>query len=308
MKQEPPFSIQIEPVEGCTLACWFCGLQAIRDNGADGVLAVSGKRSTPYKYMALATAQTIADELERLDWNPRIEFAMHGEPTLHSELPDMIAAFRRVRKGALSIMVTTNGAGVIVERKARALFDAGLNTLAIDDYKDAGYVPRIRAWIEAGGYDIGARDIAVFEYPQQREGNPHARTRGKRIVLINDIADNSKGTHQLTNQGGNSLAPLAEPLRERCAKPFREMSVRYDGRIAICCDDWRGQYIIDNVNSTPLDALWNHPRMHAARRALYHARRDLLTPCNVCSVRTYRNGLLPDKHGKLTLPAPEATK
>lgn len=293
MTQTPPFALQIEPVEGCTLACWFCGLQAIRDNKADATLAVHGKISTPYKFMQASTARRVVDEVRRLKWNPRVEFAMHGEPTLHKELPGFVEMFRDY-----STMVTTNGAGVTKIEHVTRLFAKGLRTLAIDDYEQANYVARIREWV----FEMRDFGIHVYEYPRDREGNPHARVREKRIVLIHDISDNTKGTHTLSNQGGNSLPPLEEPLSQRCAKPFRELSVRWNGDVAVCCDDWKGEYIVGNVNNMPLDALWNHPRFEAARRALYHGRRDLLKPCNVCNVRTYRNGLLPDKHGKETLP------
>jgi len=31
--QTPPFSIQIEPTEGCNLGCSFCGLQGMKKKG-----------------------------------------------------------------------------------------------------------------------------------------------------------------------------------------------------------------------------------------------------------------------------------
>ena len=45
MKQDAPNAIQIELVEGCNLACSFCGIQAIRDNKADGPQNIHGKAS-----------------------------------------------------------------------------------------------------------------------------------------------------------------------------------------------------------------------------------------------------------------------
>ena len=49
--QEPPFCIQFELTEGCNLACSFCGIQGIRDNGAHGPSNTTGKNSKPYKFM-----------------------------------------------------------------------------------------------------------------------------------------------------------------------------------------------------------------------------------------------------------------
>lgn len=302
--QEPPFAIQVEPTEGCTLACSFCGLQSIRDNGADAESETHGKNSPPYKFMSLATAKRIATEIRDAHWNPRIEFAMHGEPTVNPLLPEIIKIFRKALPD-VSLMVTTNGSGVTTPERIHALFNAGLNTLAVDNYKHADFVMRMR---RNGCFNL-YEDYQYFRYPRDREGNPHARYFDQRIVVIDDISTNDKGNHQLTNQGSNSFDSLDEPLMKRCAKPFRELSIRWDGNIAICCDDWKGEYKIGNVLNRSLEGIWNDPVWQAARIALYHGRRDMIGVCSGCNVKTYRNGLLPDKLGKETLPKPgEKTK
>jgi MoaA/NifB/PqqE/SkfB family radical SAM enzyme len=135
-QQEPPFAVQVEPVEGCSLACSFCALQTIRDNGADAQLGIHGKNSAPYRLMTLPTARRIASEIARLGWNPRVEFAMHGEPTMHPFLHSIIEEFRKALPKHY-LMVTTNGSGLIKKGRVEMLFAAGLDTLAWDEYKHA---------------------------------------------------------------------------------------------------------------------------------------------------------------------------
>lgn len=297
VNQEPPFAIQIEPVEGCSLACSFCALQSIRDNGAETATGTHGKNSAPYRFMTSDTAQAIANGIRISKWNPRIELAMHGEPTMHPDLHHIISVLR----GHLPkhyIMLTTNGSGLLKEGAVAKLFNAGLDTLAWDEYKHATWNEKVYEVL--WNYTIDNL-IPFWKYPEVKEANPHHRYKGQRVIIINDISDNTDGTHKITNQGGNS-GPR-ESLEQRCAKPFRELSIRWDGNVALCCDDWKGQYKIGNVHDMPLDALWNHPRFDAARRFLWRGMRADLTPCNGCNVRTYRNGLLPDKKGKLHMPA-----
>lgn len=295
-QQPAPFAVQIEPVEGCSLACSFCALQTLRDNGADAATGKHGVNSAPYRFMTESTARRIGQEISRLRWNPRIELAMHGEPTMHPDLGDQIigtlrAATRTTQQ--LYIMLTTNGSGLIKEGAIDRLFKKGLDTLAWDKYKHARWNEQVQARL----YDYAVdKLIPLFDYPKDKKGSPHHRFKGPRIVRIHDISENHDGTHKLTNQGGNS-GP-AEPVQQRCAKPFRELSIRWDGNVALCCDDWKGEYKIGNVHDMPLDAIWHHERMHAARVALYHKRRDVIRVCKGCNVRTYRNGLLPDKMGK----------
>lgn len=296
---DAPFAIQLEPVEGCSLACSFCGIQAIRDNGADAELGVHGKNSAPYKFMEAETLERIASNARKLGWNPRWEFAMHGEPTMHPDLPGLVRIVRKHHPKGY-ILLTTNGSGLLKKpnRQIEALFDAGVNTLALDDYKHSGgWVKKILDDIpyELAGYNI-------YRYPDDPRGNPHHRHNKQMLVIINDISENTDGNHKLTNQGGASFK--AEALAQRCAKPFRELSVRWDGNVALCCDDWQGKYKIGNVLEDDLQALWYHPRMEAARRRLYLSDRSF-GPCNGCNVRTMRNGLLPDKLGRSEMAAPD---
>ena len=79
------------------------------------------------------------------------------------------------------------------------------------------------------------------------------------------------------------------------------MSFRYNGNVALCCDDFRGQYFIGNIEEyEKIDDLWNNERFQAARVMLYNAKRSF-SPCKGCTNVSMRVGLLPDKLGKDTL-------
>ena len=288
--QDAPFAMQIEAVQGCNLGCDFCGIHAIGYQ----------QRMRGYDYMELATAEAIARQAAELGWNPRVEFAMHGEPSMHPELAELIATFRRHLPGCY-LMVTSNGGGFLKDSVTSigALFEAGLNTLALDDYESNKIVQRLLR-------NIG-RDVffEVHDYPAERDQSPHTRHKGQKVIIIEDISTAGAGTHSLLNNHAGSGAPLDYSLNDkRCAKPFRELSVRWDGNVAICCNDWPGTYKCGNVVTDGLEAVWQSPEMQAARAALYAGRRDLLDPCNGCNAVSYRTGLLPDKMGRVDLPFP----
>jgi MoaA/NifB/PqqE/SkfB family radical SAM enzyme len=296
--QEQPYAVQIELVEGCNLRCTFCGLSGIRGKDND------------YKYMDVATLSVLCDEMIRAGWNPRIEFAMHGEPSMHPDPAKMVGVVRAASPG-WSIMMTSNGGGLLRKpgpaHHVNALFAAGLNVLALDDYEGANIVGKIRTALEqdrAGGEPF----CNVYEYPRDPSGNPHTRRRPgvHDLVFIQDIGKAKQGTHShLNNHAGSGAPPLEEPLVARCAKPFRELSVRYDGKVAVCCNDWRGLYYCGSVVDDGLEAVWNGPAMGAARQMLYHSNRNF-GPCTGCDARSDRVGLLPDKHGREKLPHPNA--
>jgi radical SAM protein with 4Fe4S-binding SPASM domain len=149
--------------------------------------------------------------------------------------------------------------------------------------------------------------VPIYDYPVNPNANPHHRITGQRIVVIEDISDATKGTHATLNNHAGSAFPLDYSKDHlRCAKPFREISVRWDGNVAICCNDWPGVYKVGNVVTDGLETIWQSPAFNAARKALYNGRRDLLNPCHGCDATSYRPGLLPDPKGQADLPLPNA--
>lgn len=71
----------------------------------------------------------------------------------------------------------------------------------------------------------------------------------------------------------------------------------------ICCDDFRGEYFVGNINSMSIIEIWMHPRFESARKFLYAGLR-VFHPCDVCATSPIRPGLLPDRMGKETMPEP----
>lgn len=199
-KQPAPNTIKIEPTEGCNLACWFCAIQTIRNNGASRETQTHGKASGPFKFMTPETAERISMEVARVGWTPRFEIAGRGEPTANLNLVKIVAALRKHNPRSY-ILLTTNGSGLARNlKRIQELFEAGVSTIALDDYTHATWVPKIVEAIETGMFDF-----PLLRYPQQTEANPYHRTPpGKhRFVLLRDIIEGG-GVRNLHNQGGNS--------------------------------------------------------------------------------------------------------
>lgn len=289
--QPPPFALQVELVEGCSLRCTFCGLNGIREPLGSGTNLL--------KFMGRKTADTLVNRLKEEHWLPRIEFAMHGEPSLHPGLISVLRTFRERLPARAHLMMTSNGTGFLKD-PTTTVDDAleVLNVLALDWYENVTVVPRI---IEHYG---GTHE--VLYYPQNPNANPHRRRRPgeHNLVVVQDIELARRGTHStLNNHCGCGAPPNNGGQGKRCAKPFREMSVRWDGSVALCCNDWRGVLPVGNVHEDTLEEIWNHEAMRAARRHLYHGLRTF-APCQGCDAISYRPGLLPDQKGRVSLPLP----
>lgn len=293
--QQSPYAIQIELTEGCNLRCAFCGINGIRT------------KKRQFKAMSISTAEQLSQMLKTAcasgGWNPRLEFAMHGEPTMNPDWLDILAIFRRDNP-SLNIMLTTNGGGLVnsVGKLEQAL--SYVNVVAVDAYEGVGIYQKLISKMQDA-------QIPFTWYPDDRSKNPHRRRKkseANEVVFLRDISIEETGTHSvLNNHAGAAFPPNQKAEGKRCAKPFRELSIRWDGNIAICCNDWRGEYKVGNfMQYGSLEAVWNSERFDAARHYLYKGERSAISPCNGCDALTYRNGLLPDTMGKQTLPEPTA--
>lgn len=288
-KQHAPFSIQIEPTEGCNLGCSFCGLRGMRKSGTE-----------PWNFMSKKTAIKIADEIARVNWPSKIIFAMHGEPTLNPDLFSIIKIFRK-RLPKTIFHLITNGCGIVTDDELSAqeyvakLKLCGINHLLLDVYSS-----------NTKEVEIIKKECSSFPMQELKTGIPMFSSKKEfRILLMPPIlTEKISLVRNLSNHCGAAFPLDYTHQHKRCTMAFREMSFRYDGSVALCCDDFRGEYPISNIyEEDDIENIWNHERFQAARIMIYNKRRDF-KPCLGCTNLSMRVGLLPDPQGQEDLPEP----
>lgn len=285
-KQDAPFTVQVDLTTGCNVRvprkdgkvglCYACGLNGIRSAPGD------------YHFMTVATAEAIAISMAQAKWTSQILFAGFGEPSLNPNLISIISVFKKYLPKVYMVMLS-NGGGFVKAGLIEDVFAAGLSTLALEDY-DSGLIEKVKMPV----------DREMLRYPENKDANPHQRSTKQRFVLISNIESEQKGTHAVLNNHAGSGLPARE-VHARCAKPFREASVKSDGTVSICCIDWRRETEFGNVSVTPLHELWQSELFNAARRILITGDRHQISLCSKCDHPSYRVGLLPDKFGKVKL-------
>lgn len=281
--QCPPFTVLVEPTEGCNLGCSFCGLRGMRLRG-----------TTPWFFMTVELAERIASEIARVEWRSKIVFAQHGEPTLNPNFIRIVQTFRSHLPENI-FHVYTNGYAINRAKRPEdyldALFEAGINNVILDCYVENG------DWTFVEKIDPVEYNVVHYE----KKIPLYAHSRKRRILLLPCIKFDKKITRRVVNHCG-AAAPLDDSFNgKRCAMPFRELAFRYDGNVALCCDDFRGEYPIANIWDTDILSLWNSERFQLARIMLYNRNRDF-RPCRGCTNRSMRVGFLPDPMGRETLP------
>lgn len=277
-----PNTLQIEAVQGCNRRCTFCGSMGVEHkiHTAD-----------------LMTVHHICKLVRGANLNCRIVLAGHGEPTLHPNIVKIVQDIRTMLPKN-NIHLLTNGTVLVRKPEMlRYLFAAGLNDLIIDEYTDtrgigtaiAKYAPEIECVRQGAGVPM----YAPKDYKARR-------------ICINkpiEFEDNTL-SRKLCNHCGAGMKPLKKPESRMCSIIFRDLLIRWDGNIAICCNDFRGEYPVCNIlKCQTLRQAFLHERLEAARKFLMQKKR-CFHPCDICDVKPIRPGLLPDANGKLTMPLP----
>jgi uncharacterized radical SAM superfamily protein len=288
-----PNVVQIEFVQGCNRRCHFCGTRGI---------------SEKLRYITEPILEKQCRLIEASGYNPRILLSGHGENTLHPNFYEFVALMRKLMPNAW-IQIMTNGQSFRRNmRNLGRMYIEGINDVTLDEYSDSrfnmeDFLPELAELHKKRGIRVETAIMAPG-VPLYLPKN----TKHRRFMIVPPI-DNDEITMSrvLTNHCGAGMRPTEYRKNITCTKIFRELSFRWDGSVAICCQDFRGQYRVANVMDKGIDTfddLWRHDRLESARRILYHDKRTFF-PCNICDTPALRPGLLPDARGKESMERPE---
>jgi radical SAM protein with 4Fe4S-binding SPASM domain len=275
-------------------------------------------KSDPFfrpQYMTVELATLIAKELN--DWIPhgrRIEMALQGEPLMNKNINQILSTFR-LNYPRCQLLIATNGDLLqkdkdVDSEKILNLLNSGLNFLLIDVYDEGMY----DWWLNA----LTQKGLPVKEFYKGFKVYHYVSWKEKQVVLMDSISSRSgeDQTRVLNNQAGNVLPEFVDklgiqkitrPLPHACSNPFRELVIRYDGTVPICCMDVRKQFVIGKFPEQTLKSIWNGKAYESARKYLYAKKREF-GPCDVCNYKGFKLGLLHDPEISFEEAKEEITK
>ncbi len=275
------WSVQVELTEGCQLRCPMCGIASLK------------LRRDEYHFLTVPLARQEAAKIAAYCPTARIDCRNHGEPLMNPNALEILSILRETLPDT-QIQVTTNG--VVFLRgwtRWRDELAERVNVLLIDRYDPYGQ--RLQEIIEADPGPWRLKDFYKDDFNPYHNHGP----KGATIVFMDDLIrrNGERRQRQVVNQGGNSPArpPLVHPISRTCTRPFREMVIRWDGKVGLCCDDWGLEYQVGDLSrpEQTMASIWEGEAMVAARRFLW-AKRRCFAPCVFCDTHCgQRVGLLP---------------
>lgn len=253
-----PRAVQIQTISGCNADCVFC------PNQKTALSIRMGRRMDDGLYASLVD-QCIELGVKRLS-----PYLMN-EPTLDQGLAERVAQVTARRRGATPSTKINSHGGLLTERMARGLLDAGLDRLHVsvqgidpevygrlmrlDFARTVQNVERMVLLRDAGRYrtriDVLMLDTAEV-HPQLDRVREFWESRGVDRVRVNCLEN--RGHH--AGIAADSIAVRGLEPYTWCKRLFNQVYVLFDGRLVQCCADWEQTGIMGDASKESLRDIW----------------------------------------------------
>lgn len=239
-----PFAehIEIETVNRCNGKCTFCPVSAGHDTRTKTMMSEELFRK-------------LIGELADINYSGRLALFSNNEPLLD---PDIISRHQYARKMLPNarMHLFTNGSLLTIE-KFVALVEC-LDELIIDNYnQDLSLTKPIQI---------------IYDYCEN-----HRELAEKVTIVLR------KQDEILTSRGGD--APNRNEKisfsAETCALPFKQMIIRPDGKVSLCCNDPLGRMTLGDLTTETISEVWYGEPFTKVRKALLRGRGQL-DHCRYC--------------------------
>lgn len=228
--------VEIETINRCNGYCSFCPVSNTRE-------------SRELSKMSDNLFKKIVDELSELDYSGRLALFSNNEPLLDEKIIER-HQYARMRLPKARMHLFSNGTLMTIEIFKELM--KYLDELIIDNYQQELKLIKPCA------------DIAGF-----CEDNPDYK---KRVTIVL-----RKPNEILTTRGGNApnRKEIVSYANASCSLPYKQLIIRPDGKVSLCCNDALGEYTLADLNSESILEAWNSEKFVSIRDKLYNGRVNL---------------------------------
>ncbi|HPS21087.1 MAG TPA: radical SAM protein [Candidatus Omnitrophota bacterium] len=285
---DTPFSVHIDICSLCNFKCKFCFQSddaAIREKKL--------KRG----FMDMALYKKIVDSFTGFKHKfKKVKIGLHGEPTMHPDLPEMIA-YLKAKNVTEIIELFTNGS-LLNPVLSKKIIDAGLNRINIsvegltsDKYLEVTGVPvNMEEFVRnvKGLYDV-RKDCRI--YIKIVDAGLSEKDKEKFFELFGDICDEifienivpqwaetNKFELGVTGMYGQKVTKY----KHVCPFLFMYLHYNHDGTVSGCTLDWAREVLIGDGNKEGAVDIWNGDRLRALQIAHLEKKRDKIAFCSKC--------------------------
>ena len=234
--------IEIETINRCNGYCDFCPVSVHHD-------------TRQYKIMDINLFERIVNQLAEINYDGKIALFSNNEPFLDADIIDK-HKYTRDKLPHARMHLFTNGTLLNIEKFSSII--KYLDELIIDNYQQE--LKLIKPCKE------------IQDYCEQ-----HPELKSKVTIVLR------KPHEILSTRGGD--APNREKFcmypKAKCVLPFKQMIIRPDGKVSLCCNDPLGKNTLGDASKSSLLDIWNNDRFKMVRQCLYYGR-EHWNHCQYC--------------------------
>jgi MoaA/NifB/PqqE/SkfB family radical SAM enzyme len=298
-----PFSAHIDICSVCNYKCSFCfqsDKEGMREQRKHGVV---------WGRMKFDVFKKIVDDIAQFeDKVKKLKIGNHGEPTLHPQLPDMIA-YIRDSGIAETIELFTNGSK-LNPKLNQQLVDAGLQRINIsvegvnsEAYKRVAGVKNDMDKFIGNIRDLfGRREqlkmyIKVVDHAValDEEGDPtiDLTEEDKKYfydtfggicdeIFIENVVPQWAETKQNALGKVGMYGQKVKGYKSICPFPFMYLHFNSDGSVAGCTLDWPRKVLIGDAKKERVVDIWRGEKLKELRVKMLEGKRKEIPFCDTC--------------------------
>lgn len=237
-------TIEIETINRCNNVCSFCPVNRNDD-------------TREFKKMDEALFKKILDKLKAIEYKGSIGIYSNNEPFMDERIVDFAKTAKEIMPNN-HLYLYTNGI-LLTPEKFKAIMQY-LDRMYIDNYHDELKLIK-----------------PVKEIHHLSKNDPLYKDKVRiRLRKIHDVLFTRGG------QAPNRKQEKIESLLFGCLLPFRQMVVRPDGKVSLCCNDALGKMTMGDLNDESIEEIWNSPHYTGVRMSLAKGRKDASPLCTNC--------------------------
>jgi len=247
----------------------------------------------------------ILEQARRAGATRRLALMLQNEPLLDRSLSKRVRQAKAILGFKSRVMTVTNGSLLTPER-ADELIAAGIDSIeiSVDACRPETYA-RIRPGADFRTVVRNAQALlarlsrprVAMRFLRQRDNASeegefvhHWKSRGARVHLmaLSNRAGDVGAFDEIHVASRRTLRTCARTMLgrfvPRCLSPFASLTVLWDGRVLLCCQDWGPRDIVGDLTKQSLAEVWNGDAMNYYRRLLWMWRTEESAVCRDCSV------------------------
>jgi radical SAM protein with 4Fe4S-binding SPASM domain len=196
-----------------------------------------------------------------------------GEPTLHTQFPELMSKLERFK----TVQLATNGDKLTETNKDAILSNVSFLSLSLHTLK----MPKQTGWLkflsDAHEKELTTQVSIVDSMLPKRWHNFFTHEWLKHVDRVRIYKEHS--VHGFGNMG------LLKPVGV-CNKPVEEMVVYWDGKVGLCNHDWNNSVFLGNLNVQSISDVWNDKFYWEVRQLHLNGERCRVATCRDCDFQS----------------------